>query len=270
MNRFLLPLILLTSVCGASSLDQAFNRLYNFDFPGAQRFVDAQMAANPSDPLSYAVRGSALLFQEFARLQILEGEFFADDKHLIDKKKIKADPAIKDRLFQCLAEARRLAEARLAKNPQDAEALFTISLASGMMGDYTSLVEKRQLNSLTYYKEANAFAQKVLKADPSYVDAYLTTGFSEYLIGSLPFFARWFVKMDGVEGSKDLAAQKMQKVVQSGRYLKPFAKILLSIFYIRENQPDRSKKYLAELARDYPENPLFHKELARLASYRGK
>jgi hypothetical protein len=270
MKRGLALLILQAGICRASSLDLAFERLYNFDFPGAQRNIDANIAANPTDPLSYAVRASALLFQEFDRMQILEGEFFADDKRLIDKKRIKADPNLKARIFQCIAEAQRLAQARLAKNPQDADALFAMSLASGLTGDYTSLIEKRQLNSFSFYKEANGFAQNLLKAHPNYVDAYLTTGFSEYLIGSLPFFAKWFVKIDGIEGSKDLAAQKMQKVVQSGRYLKPFAKILLSIFYLRENQPDRSRSYLAELVRDYPENPLFRKELQRLASVRPK
>jgi hypothetical protein len=266
MMRFGVLLLLTVSVCAATALDQAFDRLYNFDFAGAHRLVDAHIAANPEDPLGHAVRASAILFQEFDRMHILEGEFFADDKRLADKKKIKADPVLKARLFKSIAEAQRLAQARLAKNPHDADALFTMSLASGLTGDYTSLVEKRQLNSFAFYKQANVFAQKLLNTHPAYVDAYMTTGFSEYLIGSLPFFAKWFVKMEGVEGNKALAAQKMQKVVQSGRYLKPFAKILLSIFYLREDQPAHARSFLVELARDYPSNPLFQKELAKLDS----
>jgi hypothetical protein len=263
-------LLLLAGAASGATLDQAFERLYNLDFNGAHRFVDAQIAANPSDPLNYAVRASALLFQEFDRMQILEGEFFADDKRLIEKKRIKPDPNLKVRIFDCIAQAQKLAQARLAKDQKDADALFAMSLASGLTGDYSSLIEKRNINSFSYYKEANGYAQALLNAHPNYVDAYMTTGFSEYLMGSLPFFAKWFVKIDGVEGSKDLAAQKMMKVVQSGRYLKPFAKILLSIFYLRENQPDRSRGLLLELARDYPENPLFRKELSKLAAMHPK
>ncbi len=56
----------------------------------------------------------------------------------------------------------------------------------------------------------------------------------------------------------------MKKVAQSGRYLKPFAKILLSIYYLREDQPAQSRSFLMELGRDYPDNPLFRKELGRL------
>ena len=270
MKRIVVFVILLASVCAASPLDQAFDRLYNFDFVGAHRFIDQQVAADPADPLSYAVRASALLFQELDRLQILEGEFFADDKRLIDKKKMKADPRLKDRFFQSIGEAQKLAQARLAKNPQDADALFTMALSSGLTGDYSSLIEKRQLNSFSYYKESTGFAQSLLKAHPAFMDAHMTTGFSEYLIGSLPFFAKWFVKIDGIEGSKQLAAEKMKKVAQSGRYLKPFAKILLSIYYLREDQPAQSRSFLMELTRDYPDNPLFRKELGRLANYRGK
>lgn len=264
MKRIGVFLILLASVCAASPLDQAFDRLYNFDFVGAHRFIDQQVATDPADPLSYAVRASALLFQELDRLQILEGEFFADDKRLIDKKKIKADTGLKGRFFQSIGEAQKSAQVRLAKNPQDADALFAMALASGLTGDYSSLIEKRQLNSFSYYKESTGFAQSLLKAHPAFVDAQMTTGFSEYLIGSLPFFAKWFVKIDGIEGSKQLAAEKMKKVAQSGRYLKPFAKILLSIYYLRENQPAQSRSFLMELARDYPNNPLFRKELLKL------
>jgi len=270
MKRATIFLILMASYGRAGPLDQAFDHLYNLDFPGANRLVDTHVAADPGDPLGYAVRASAILFQELDRLQVLEGEFFADDKRLIEKKKLKSDPTLRERFFQTLSQAQNLAKGRLAKNPNDADSLFTMSLASGLTGDYSSLIEKRQLSSFSHYKEANGFAQTLLKAHPTFVDAYLTTGFSEYLMGSLPFFAKWFVKMDGVEGSKDLAAQKMLKVVQSGRYLKPFAKILLSIYYVRENQPSRSRILLTELARDYPGNPLFKKELQKLDTIRPK
>ncbi|MEP6534288.1 MAG: hypothetical protein ABJF23_03150 [Bryobacteraceae bacterium] len=267
MRRLVFSVILLALPCTASPLDLAFDRLYDLDFAGANRLIDQHVANDPADPLSYAVRASALLFQELDRLQILEGEFFADDKRLIDKRKIKADPGLKDRFFKCIAQAQKSGEAKLAANPQDADALFTMALASGLTGDYSSLIEKRQLNSFSYYKEATGFAQRLLKAHPSFVDANLTTGFSEYLLGSLPFFAKWFVKIDGIEGSKLMAAEKMKSVARSGRYLKPFAKILLSIYYLREDQPSQARSFLTELSRDYPNNPLFKKELSKLDAH---
>ena len=36
--------------------------------------------------------------------------------------------------------------------------------------------------------------------NPEFADAELTGGACEYLLGSMPFFVRWFVRFDGVEG----------------------------------------------------------------------
>ena len=94
----------------------------------------------------------------------------------------------------------------------------------------------------------------------------MTTGFSEYLVGSLPFFIRWFVRFDDVKGSKEQGIQNLQLVAQSGRYLKPFAKFLLAIAYLREKKPQESEKILASLAMEYPENPLIRKELGKLSA----
>jgi len=246
-------------------LDRAFQRLYSFDFKGAHRIVDKEITEEPAEPLNLAVRAAALLFEEFDRLRILESEFFADDKRMIEKKGLKPDPAIRARFLTAVKEGQRLAALRLASNASDADSLFTMALSTGLMADYTAMIEKRQRNSLTFFKQSNEYALRLLRAHPNFIDAHLTTGFTEYLIGSLPFFLRWFVKIDGVEGSKSAAAAKLQRVAQSGRYLKPFAKILLSVFYLREKQPGNSARLLAELAREFPENPLIRKEHKKVA-----
>src|SRR5277367_4514748 len=80
---------------GPAEIDLAFTRLYNFDFPGAHAALDQRIATHPEDPLAYSVRASAYLFYELDRLSILEGEFFADDRRIADKKKIKPDPDIR-------------------------------------------------------------------------------------------------------------------------------------------------------------------------------
>ena len=108
-------------------------------------------------------------------------------------------------------------------------------------------------------------AQRLLKLNPQYYDAYLTTGTTEYLIGSLPFFVRWFVKVDNINGDKTQGMQTVQLVANKGHYLKPFAKILLAIANLREKRPRAAEALLVELAHDFPENPLFKKELAVLS-----
>ena len=52
--------------------------------------------------------------------------------------------------------------------------------------------------------------QQLLKLDPKFYDAYLTAGFSEYVLGSLPFFVRWFVHWENVNGSKEAGKQHLE------------------------------------------------------------
>ena len=249
-----------------NQIDQAFSRLYNFDFPGAHAALNERISSNPEDPLSYAVRASADLFYELDRLSILEGEFFSDDKRIADKKNVKPDPANRALLFKALDDAQSHAQAHLAVNPNDQNALFASCIATGVLGDYTALVEKKQISSLSLVKRSTAFAQRLLKLNPHFYDAYLTTGTTEYLIGSLPFFVRWFVKVDNINGNKNQGMQTVQLVADKGRYLKPFAKILLAIANLREKRPHESEKLLIELSHEFPENPLFKKELAQLSA----
>jgi hypothetical protein len=247
-----------------NEIDHAFSRLYNFDFPGAHAALDRYVTMNPGDPIGYAVRSSAYLFYELDRLSILESEFFSDDKRIVDKKRLKPDPLIKARLFQAMDDAQSRAQSKLAGNPNDEEALFTMCITTGVLADYTALVEKKQIGSLSLVKKGAAYAQRLLKLNPKYYDAYLTTGMTEYVIGSLPFFVRWFIKVENINGNKEQGIKTVEMVAQKGHFLKPFAKILLAVANLREKKPRVAEGLLTELARDYPENPLFKQELSRL------
>jgi len=248
----------------SGDFDRAFSRLYNFDFPGAQAILEQRIAVDPSDPLGYAVKSSAYLFSELDRLSILESEFFSDDQRIAEKRKLKPDPAVRASLLKAINDAQSRADSRLATDPNDQNALFAMCIASGVMTDYTALVEKKQIGSLSMVKKGALYAQRLLKLNPSYYDAYLTTGMTEYVIGSLPFFVRWFVKVENINGNKEQGIKTVEIVAKQGHYLKPFAKILLAVAHLREKRPRVAEQILGELVSEYPENPLFKKELSQL------
>ena len=250
------------------SIDQAFDRMYRHDFPGAQRVLTQFIERRPNDPLGYTMKAAAYLFAELARLQILESEFFGDDKRIADKKELKADPAVRTAVYDNLAKARELGMAALESNPEDKNALFAICISYGIQTDYMALVEKKQLRSLSSARESHEWALKLLKIDPEYHDAYLTTGLSEYLLGSVPFFVRWFLRFDDAKGSKSQAVINLEKVAKHGRYFRPFAKVLLAIIHLREKRPGEAELLLTELHREFPENPLFKREVEKLARRR--
>ncbi len=259
-------------VCSASAfgaaeptIEAALQRMYDFDFSASHEILDRYIAAHPQDPLPYAFRGSAYLFYELDRLGILESEFLTDDNKIAEKKiKLDPDPANRAKFLRAVADAESLVDAALKVNPDDRQALFAMCIAQGVATDYMAFVEKRQIASLSIAKRSNGYAQRLLKLDPNFHDAYLTAGITEYMLGSLPFFVRWFVKFDNVDGNKKKGVERLQLVAQEGHYFRPFAKILLSIIALREKRPHDAQNYLTELARDYPENRLFRKELFKL------
>jgi hypothetical protein len=251
-------------------IDQAVNRMYDFNFAGSHEILNGYIAAHPQEPLPYAFRASAYLFYELDRLGILESEFLTDDKQIAEKKKkLEPDPVNRAKFLKTLAEVESRVDAALKVDPDDRTALFAMCIAQGVATDYMAFVEKKQLSSLSLAKRSNTYAQRLLKLDPTSYDPYLTAGITEYMLGSLPFFVRWFVRFDNVDGNKARGIERLQLVAREGHYFKPFAKILLSIIALREKRPLDAHRWLLELAHEYPDNPLFRKELVKVAARLG-
>jgi hypothetical protein len=248
----------------APTIDSALDHLYNFRFAAAQEGLDRVIAANPQAPLPYAFRAAAYLFSELDRMGTLEAEFLSSDDWAYDKKKVPPDPAVRALLQKALQDAQTRGEAELKVNPNDKDALFAMTISQGVTADYMALIDKRQFGSLSPSKRSNNYAQQLLKLDPKFYDAYLTAGFSEYVLGSLPFFVRWFVHWENVNGSKEAGKQHLELAAREGHYFKAFARILLAIVSLREKRPRDAQTLLTGLTREYPENPLFRKELGKL------
>ena len=268
MRTLALAAILCVSALHAAEpngIDAALQRMYNQDYPAAHEILDRYIATRPADPLPYAFRASAYLFYELDRLGILESEFLTDDKQIAEKKKkVSPDPVNREKFVRAVHDVETRADEILKANPNDPQALFAMCIAQGVTTDYMAFVEKKQFSSLSVAKRSNSYAQRLLKLDPKFYDAYLTAGISEYMIGSLPFFVKWLVHFDNVDGSKDRGVERLRLVAREGHYFKPFSKIMLSIIALREKRPQEAQQWLTELARDYPENRLFRKELAKV------
>jgi predicted Zn-dependent protease len=160
-------------------------------------------------------------------------------------------------------ESDKLANARLAAHADDPDALLALCMTSGLVTDYAALIEKRRFGSFALAKKSHIWAKKLLYLKPPVVDAYMTFGTAEYIVGSLPFFLRWFVHMDNVEGNKKKGIDELELVAKQGKYSGPFARMLLAVIAMREKRSRDAEAILAGLANDYPQNPLIREELAR-------
>jgi predicted Zn-dependent protease len=254
----------------APALEDAISRMYDFDFVRSHQILDSYIAAHPEEPLPYGFRASAYLFYEMDRLGVLESEFLVNDEKIAEKKKkLDPDPAVRAKFLRAIADAESRATTTLKANPNDRDALFAMCVAQGVSTDYMAFVEKRQISSLSVAKKSNNYAQRLLKLDPTFYDAYLTAGVSEYMLGSLPFFVRWFVHFDNVDGNKQKGIERLEMVSREGHFFKPFSKILLGIIALREKRPKDAQRLLLDLATQFPANPLFRKELAKVTAKLG-
>jgi tetratricopeptide (TPR) repeat protein len=246
-------------------LDAGFHLLYELKPEEARGQFEALQMSHPEDPLGSAAEAAAYLFEECYRQGVLTSEFFLDNKRFLGKIPLKPDPELRAAFFAADKRAQDLAQLQLKSNPDDPNALFVMTLSVGMEADYASLIDKKQLDSLKKIREADKYAKKLLVIAPEAADAYLGLGTANFIIGSLPGIKKFFLGFAGVHGDKKVGIQQLEIAADRGRYLRPFAKILLALAALREKKPDVARAQLTELVMEFPENPLFASELAKLA-----
>jgi tetratricopeptide (TPR) repeat protein len=264
-----LGLLLATvALCPAASrpesprVEDAFHRLYSFDFPGAETVARRYIAANPDCPLGHAVLAAGFLFSELNRLDALSSPI--SEEKVKNRKSLKPDPAVRARFWLAVADADRRAQSLLAADPNHRLALAALAISSGLKRDYLALIDKKLRQSMDHIKDAQHYSTRLLAVDPLAHDAYLNTGFSEYLLGNFPFFLRWVVKIDGVTGDKQKGLQQLEIAARSGSLMKPFAQLLLANFYQREGRPKDSVRLLSALLDEHPANHVVRRELEKL------
>jgi hypothetical protein len=247
----------------APELDAGFRAMYETKFGNARVQFGAYERTHPDDPLGPAAEAASYLYQEFYVQGVFTSEFFLDDKKLLGGVSHPADPARRSGFLTKNREAGAMAEKLLAKNSRNARALFVLTITSGMEADYLALVEKRQLASLRYVHRAESYAERLLAVDPNAQDAYLALGAAHYILGCLPAYKRFFLRIGGIRGDRERGMQELKLAATGGHYLRPFAEGLLALAALREKQPELARELFQKLAREFPENPAFARELAR-------
>ncbi|PYV87063.1 MAG: hypothetical protein DMG90_19105 [Acidobacteria bacterium] len=246
------------------SLNDGFQLMYNLEFERAHQAFLSWQQRYPNDPMGQVADAAGVLFSEFNRMGILEAQFYEDDKIFKSEKKPSSDPQARTRFNDTLNKGETLAKARLSSNAKDRDALFAMTLISGLRADYAALIDKSNLTSLHYTRTADQWARQLLAVDPNCSDAHVATGFSKYIIGSMAAPMRWILRVGGVSGDKKQGISELQITATTGQYLAPFARILLAIAYVREKDTMKARELLASLRDQYPKNPLFAREIARL------
>ena len=244
-----------------TSLDAGFRQMDNLQFVQAHRTFAEFQRLHPEDPMGPVSDAAAYLFTEFDRLQILQSEFFVHDSHFYTDRRLTPDPALKQKFETALNKAAELA----ARAPQDPNATFAAVLCHGLQSDYLALIEKHYAASFKEMKGARTLADQLLAEHPEYYDAWIAVGVENYLLSIKPLPLRLILRLAGGQADRALGIEKLRLAAEKGRYLAPFARLLLAVAALRDRDKGRARDLLAGLARDFPNNPLYLHELSGLA-----
>jgi hypothetical protein len=247
-----------------ADLDAGFSLLYELKFaPARERFADWEQR-HPDEPLGPALAAAADLFEQLYRPGVLTSDFFLDDNRLLGGIPGRPDAELEARFLATAQRSEERARARLANRPRDPDALFALTLAAGMRTDNAAFIEKKQMESLRFLREGDRDARELLAVAPGTEDAYLALGAANYIVGRMPLYKRAFLWVGGVHGDKTLGMQQLQRAASSGHYLRPYAKLLLALAALKEKNPSLARAEFAELVAEFPDNPLFTNELAKI------
>jgi hypothetical protein len=260
-------------------LDSGYRQMYNLEFADAHKSFAAFQRSNPGDPLGPTSDAAAYLFSEFDRMGVLQTELFVDDQMFKSRTTLVPDVASRRGFDADISKSEQLADMVLMKSgkqsaakaaapatpsPMETNALFAKVLNRGLRADYLAMIDKRNLAALSSIKSARALAEKLLSADPSYYDAYLAVGVENYMLGLNPAPVRWAMRAFGAETDKEQGIEKLKLTAEKGHYLLPYARLMLAVAALRDKDTAHARQWLEGLARDYPNNPLYSRELSRI------
>ena len=248
----------------ADPLADGYQDMYNLRFDAAHKSFEDYERLNSSDPLGPVSDAAAYLFFELERLKILRSEFFASNDSFFNTKRPKADPQVKRDFEAALARSKALSEAMLQKQPGARDALLAEVLRVALHSNYLGMVEKDNWHALTEIKQARALADDLVKKYPDCFDAYVAVAVENYLLSQKVAPLRLFLRMTGAQTDKQEGITKLRLVADKGHYLKPYAKILLAIAALREENRAEAIALLKQLSVQFPRNDLFLDELKKL------
>ena len=184
------------------AVQRAFAAFYDMDYDAALHRFEGIAAAHPDSPLATDFVLDATLFRELNRLDLLDTTFYANDGFLSGKHTVVEDPAMRDAVHALADKAIGQANALLAKNNKDVDALYARGWARSLEATYQGLVQRGFASALKLAIGAKNDNEEALKIDPHYVDADLVVGTYQYVGGALPRAFRRFMGILGVAGSK--------------------------------------------------------------------
>ena len=240
---------------------EGFDALYNLDYEAARRRFREIATAFPSHPAGYELLAASLWLKTLNESRRLQASLY-NNEGFYKEKDDKIDPKVQAEFRELTRKTKELCEARLKVNPKDTDALYYLGAVEGLKAAWGSMVERSFMSAMTNGKDSVNHHRDLLKIDPTYVDAKVTIGMYDYVVGSLPALVKLGATFIGYRGSKKRGLATLEEVAREGRWARDDAKSLLIALLKRERRYRDAYTYASELAAKYPRNYLLKMEAA--------
>ena len=247
-----------------SALDfPGFTEFYNLDYDQALTLFRAATQSQPSAD-AYNHVAQTIVFRAMFRANALDTEMVANSQSFLHMARVPMEPADDAEFNDAIRHAMTLAQGRLDSHPEDTGALYSLGVSHGLLGNYHLVVQKRYRDALKEVTAARKTHNRATEIDPEFVDARLTQGLNDYIVGSLPLGWRLLGVLGGFHGDRPRGIHTLELVAERGVWNRIDAQVMLAAIYRREKKPERSVAVLNDLIPRLPRNYLLRLELAEM------
>lgn len=249
---------------------RGFDHFYNLEFDESVTIFRRLIAQKPNEPSLHNHLAQALLYRELLKGGALETELVTGGNAFLRRAKMNPSKEDEAEFGRAIGEAMRLSQEALAKQPDDIAAHYSLGVAHGLRGNYNFLVRKAWFEALRDATQCRKLHNRVTDLDASLVDARMTQGVHDYIIGSLSWSYRAMGFLVGFRGDREQGIKTVERVWREGKLNRADAGILLATVYRRERRPADAVRVVEALAKEFPRNYLFWFELGQMYSDLGE
>jgi tetratricopeptide (TPR) repeat protein len=257
-------LLLFTLSAQEARFSSGLEHFYNLEYQQAIADFRKDIAANPDAAAGYNHLAMAILYREMLRSGALESELVSGTNPFLRRARMNPSPEDQREFSEAIERSMSLSRARLNRAPKDTQALYTLGVAYGLRANYNFLVRKAWMDSLRDITMARKLHNQVTALDPSMVDARLTQGVHDYVVGSLPWHVRLVGFLAGFRGDKQKGIQTLEQVALRGDQNRVDAEVLLCAIYRRERLVRKAAPLLEDLIERFPRNYILRFEAAQV------
>jgi len=258
-----------TAATTAALRARALAQGYNLDYADALASYRQAIAIDPDDADAHRLAAATIWMQMlFDQGAITVEDYLGQARAKVARPAPPAELA--DAFRRHLERAWALAEERVRRYPDEADAHFQLGAAAGLRASYISTVDGRVLDSVGAARRAYSEQRRSLSLDPARKDAGLIVGLYQYGVASLSFPLRLMARFAGFDADRDSGMRFVESAAAYPSLTRASAQFSLVLLYNREGRHEDALRVLQQLRDEYPRNRLVWLEIGSTALRAGR